>query len=103
MTSEDKFYIARYLDAHQMSFDEWMSEEYSNDGKDPDKAITVFKAVEDLSEEAEDMMMNEPCGLTFGQLYNLLNDMAMKNISFDGSGLHISDVEEIIERYKEED
>lgn len=99
MTSKEKFYVAKYLKEYANDFDEWIEEEYEQNDEDPKDAITAYEISRDLEEEANKMESNEPVKLTFGQLQEMLDDIVLKNIAFDDSGVHASEVKELLKRY----
>lgn len=50
-------------------------------------------------EDSKDITEKD-CGLTIGELWELMDDISIRNISFDDSGVHLENVLEMIERYK---
>lgn len=50
--------------------------------------------------ESKEELLDKNCGLTIGELWELMDDISIRNISFDDSGVHLENVLEMIDRYK---
>lgn len=50
--------------------------------------------------EGKEEFLNKNCGLTISELWELMDDIAIRNITFDDSGVHLENVLEMIDRYK---